>query len=441
MRSLRCGHARPRAAGERAVKFESAQLDNGLQVVAECNPNAYSAAFGVFVNAGSRDESDEISGVSHFLEHMMFKGTPTRSADDVNRQLDEMGSHSNARTGEEQTIYHATVLPEFQKPTLELLCDIMRPSLRAEDFETEKKVIVEEILMYEDQPPFGGHERIMSQCFNGHALSRSILGTVDSVTALTPAAMRAYFESRYSPDNMVVSAAGNVDFPAMVATLNELTAHWQPSGAARQVVATQPKPGYERMLKTQAAQEYVLQICNGPSATDPDRYATRLLTTIVGDDSGSRLFWELVDPGWVEYAGAAPYEYQAAGLLFSVICCEPGTAEENLERLDKVQKLLAAEGVTEHELELAKRKTISNLVLQGERPESRMFSVGTHWQIHQAYRSIQETIQHYQSVSRDQIHQAIERYSFADHFTLVVSPQESPSASAVIQPAQEGSQT
>jgi predicted Zn-dependent peptidase len=182
------------------MKFKHQMLSNGLQVVAEVNPQAYSAAFGFFVNAGSRDETETNSGVSHFLEHMAFKGTPTRSAEDVNRQLDEMGSHSNARTGEERTIYHAAVLPEFQTPILELLCDLMRPSLRDDDFDVEKKVIVEEILMYDDQPPFGGHERIMAAYFGDHPLSRSILGTVDTVQALTPQAMREYFESRYSPD-------------------------------------------------------------------------------------------------------------------------------------------------------------------------------------------------------------------------------------------------
>ena len=168
------------------MKFEHMVLDHGLQVVAEVNPQAYSASFGIFVNAGSRDETEANSGVSHFLEHMAFKGTASRTAEDVNRQLDEMGSHSNARTGEERTIYHATVLPEFQTPIIELLCDLMRPSLRDEDFDVEKKVILEEIMMYDDQPPFGGHERIMAAFYGEHPLSKSVLGTTETVAALTP---------------------------------------------------------------------------------------------------------------------------------------------------------------------------------------------------------------------------------------------------------------
>ena len=127
------------------MEFRRQTLDNGLEVIAEISPKAYSTALGYFVNTGSRDETAEISGVSHFLEHMVFKGTPTRSAEDVNRELDEIGSQSNAFTSEEHTVYYARVLPESQSRATELLSDIMRPSLRDEDFEMEKQVIIEEI--------------------------------------------------------------------------------------------------------------------------------------------------------------------------------------------------------------------------------------------------------------------------------------------------------
>src|SRR5687768_3264363 len=156
------------------MEFRSHTLPNGLEIIAECNPKAYSLGMAFFVKTGARDETDEISGVSHFLEHMVFKGTAKRSAADVNRELDEMGSFSNAQTGEEKTIYHATVLPEFQDRTVELLSDILRPALREEDFETEKKVIIEEICMYLDQPPFGGHEKCMAAHFGKHPLGRSV---------------------------------------------------------------------------------------------------------------------------------------------------------------------------------------------------------------------------------------------------------------------------
>src|SRR5215213_1200527 len=137
------------------MEFHNHRLENGLEIIAETNPDAHSMSVAFIVQTGSRDESDEVAGVSHFLEHMVFKGTPTRSAADVNREFDEMGAHYNAFTSEENTVYYAAMLPEHQTAAVELLADIIRPSLRDEDFETEKQVILEEIQMYEDQPPFG----------------------------------------------------------------------------------------------------------------------------------------------------------------------------------------------------------------------------------------------------------------------------------------------
>ena len=144
------------------MQFRHHTLDNGLEIVAEVSPNAYSASYAFFVRTGARDETDQISGVSHFLEHMVFKGSAKRSAADVNRELDDLSSSSNAFTSEEQTVYYATTLPEDQGRIVELLADMMRPVLRQEDFDTEKKVILEEIAKYDDQPPYGAHEKCMA---------------------------------------------------------------------------------------------------------------------------------------------------------------------------------------------------------------------------------------------------------------------------------------
>ncbi len=210
------------------MKFETATLDNGLQIVAECNPGAYSTALGFFVNTGARDETDAVSGVSHFLEHMMFKGTPTRSADDVNREFDEMGAHYNAFTNEENTVYYAAVLPEYQERSVELLADILRPSLREADFTTEKQVILEEIKMYEDQPPFGADDKIRAAFFGQHPLGRSVLGTAASVGGLSVDQMRGYFDNRYSPGNISLVGAGKIDFAELCRTAEKVCGKWRP---------------------------------------------------------------------------------------------------------------------------------------------------------------------------------------------------------------------
>ena len=208
------------------MQFLTHVLPNGLEIVAECNPHAYSTALEFIVKAGACDETDEIAGVSHFLEHMAFKGTPTRTAADVNRELDEMGSYCNAGTVEEATVYYAAVLPENRTWATEVLADILRPSLREADFATEKKVILEEIQKAEDEPPFLADEKCRAAFFGEHPLGRSVLGTTASVEALSVAAMQDYFRRRYTPNNIIVAAAGRVDFDRLVADCRRACGDW-----------------------------------------------------------------------------------------------------------------------------------------------------------------------------------------------------------------------
>src|SRR3954468_3330188 len=164
-----------------SMQFHHTVLDNGLQVIAELNEQARSVASGFFVKTGSRDEGPEVAGVSHFLEHMVFKGTPRRDALAVNRDFDRVGAKHNAQTSEENTFYHVTCLPEYLPRAFEVLSDILRPSLRALDFETEKQVIIEEIKMYQDDPMSVAFDAARAAHFGPHPLGHSILGTVASI--------------------------------------------------------------------------------------------------------------------------------------------------------------------------------------------------------------------------------------------------------------------
>src|SRR5207244_4837919 len=201
---------------EATVPFHSHLLKNGLHIIGETSPSARSAALGFFVRTGSRDESAEVSGVTHFLEHMVFKGTPRRTALDVNRDFDRIGAHYNAFTSEENTVFYAAILPEYIPQAVDILADILRPSLRVDDFEMEKKVIIEEIGMYEDQPVFCAYDNAKRIYFAEHPLGNSVLGTPDSITALTRDQMQGYFDKRYVAANITVSAAGNFSFPQLV---------------------------------------------------------------------------------------------------------------------------------------------------------------------------------------------------------------------------------
>lgn len=402
--------------------FYCEQLANGLHVLAECDPRAHSIAVGFFVETGSRDETDELSGVSHFLEHMVFKGTPRRTAADVNRQLDEMGSYSNARTSEERTIYYAAVLPEFQDRIVELLADLMRPSLRDDDFHVERQVILEEILMYEDQPPFGGHEKCMAAYFGRHPLARSVLGTIESISGLTPEMMREYFRWRYTPGNMALVATGRVDFDALVQAARRYCGDWLPGEAGRDAPEPQPELGFHVLHKPQAHQQYVVQICRGPAVDDPQRFAARLLSVVLGDTCGSRMYWELVDPGRAEYAAMGPYEFQGAGILMTVLCCAPEDAQDNVRRLQSIYRRTEAEGITEAELRLAKNKVTADIVLSAERPMNRLFAVGNSWMQQRRYRTVRELVELYEQVTLDDVQQVIQRLRPSANTTLAIGP-------------------
>src|SRR5215212_10153508 len=166
------------------MSFQMHKLANGLTVLGEHSPSARSVALGFFVRTGSRDETPEVSGVSHFLEHMAFKGSERRTAFDVNRDFDKIGADYNAFTSEENTVYHAAVLPEYLSEAMDVLSDLLRPTLRQEHFEMEKKVIINEIGRYEDQPMWSAYDNAKKVYFAEHRLGNTILGTPESITAL-----------------------------------------------------------------------------------------------------------------------------------------------------------------------------------------------------------------------------------------------------------------
>jgi predicted Zn-dependent peptidase len=404
------------------VEFANHTLPNGLEIVAECDGDAYSSAFGFFVKTGARDETGSVSGVSHFLEHMMFKGTPTRSADDVNRQFDEMGAHYNAFTNEENTVFYAAVLPEYQHNAVALLADILRPSLREEDFNTEKQVILEEIKMYEDQPPFGADEKCRAAFFGPHPLGRSVLGTAKSITDLSVSAMRGYFDTRYSPGNIVLACAGRIDFPALVDTASKCCGHWQPVPIQRNLSAAAPHLSFQVLSKEIATQQYVIELTPGPSAEDNDRYAAKLLATILGDDTGSRLYWELVDPGLAEQVTLSHCEYLGAGLMITYMSCEPHCAGDNLQSILKVYRLAETKGLTEAELSQAKSKIRSRLVLSSERPRGRLFAVGSEWVYRREYKTIGEDLDTIPSVPLAEIPAVLKKHPLSRCATLSIGP-------------------
>ncbi len=403
--------------------FCETTLANGLRIAAEVDPRGYSVSLGYFVRTGARDETDAEAGVSHFLEHMMFKGTAKRTAADVNRQLDELGGQSNAYTSEEQTVYYATVLPKYQDRIVDLLTDMLRPSLADADFQTERQVILEEIAKYEDQPPFGAFERVMEIHFGPRGLGRRILGTKESITAMTPTIMRDYFARRYSPENIVLAAAGNVNFDSLVEQATLLTAGWNSGDkpVPPQADDTSKLPAgvaIDATIETpDAAQAYLVRVSPAPPTKDARRYATRLLSTIIGDESGSRFFWEMIDTGRAEACAMWTQEFGDDGAMFTYLVCHPDELTANRKRVDKMIRQVIRDGVTEEELSQAKNKTIASCIMQSDRPSNRLFGVGNGLQMRDEYVDLDEMLDRYRKVTLADIAKAAKE-------SLVPSPTE-----------------
>lgn len=289
--------------------FREAELRNGLRVIAEVVPGARSVALGYFVKTGARDETKEESGVSHFLEHMVFKGPEDMDALAVNRAFDRMGAQYNAFTSEEATVYYGAVLPEFAYDLLGLFAKLLRPALREEDFQTEKLVILEEIARYQDRPGFMAYEWARARFFQGHPLGNSVLGTRESITALTREGMAAYHRRRYLPKNMVLAATGRVDFDRLLAEAERLTEAWPEGEAERAYPPLTPAFGVEERPYEKARALYLVALFPGsptrrrpasPARSSPTSWGRRARA------GSTSPWWTKASPRWPPSASRRP---------------------------------------------------------------------------------------------------------------------------------------
>ena len=404
-----------------ALTFHHHQLPNGLDIIAESNPDSHSIAVGMFVQTGARDEEVNINGVSHFLEHMMFKGSEKYTWEDVNRIFDEIGARYNAFTSQEMTAYYANVLPEFTERAVEHLSHLLRPAIRATDFSTEKKVILEEIAMYLDEPTHRLYEIAMAEHFGTHPLSMSVLGSCESVQKLNRDQMAEYFARRYGPGNMVVAATGRLDFDALVQLVEKYCGNWPRVNAPREY----PHPTYEPRRKTltdpKLNRSYLMGFTPGPSAQDERRFAARVLSDVIGDSEGSRFYWALVDNAIAEDADFGFYPHDRCGSYYLSLVTDPNRADEALRiamnELKKVRHDLNAD-----EVERAKNKIASSIVLQGEVPLGRMRAIGGQWTYNHEYRSLEQDMATLMAITPQSLMKLMDDFPFEPMTIVSLGP-------------------
>jgi predicted Zn-dependent peptidase len=351
-------------------------LPNGLLVLTESMPHLRSVSMGAWVGSGARDETAEVNGISHFVEHMVFKGTTSRSAQQIAREVDTIGGNLDAFTGKEMVCFNIRVLDENVPPALEVLSDlVLHPTFTPEDLDREKGVILEEIKMDEDNPDYLVNEVWTQNFWKGDALGRPILGTAKTVSSFNQPALFDFYAGQFTPQNMVFSAAGNLEHDAFVAQVEKQFS----SLAAGSEVATQKMPAPQATphitLKRKKALEQV-QFCLGvpaPPVNDSRRYVVYLLNTMLGGGMSSRLFQTIREDQGLAYSIFSEMNpFRDTGSL----CVYAGTSVDKTRKVLQLTlnelRRLKEETVSDVELKRAKDQLKSNMVIGLESSGSRM---------------------------------------------------------------------
>jgi len=405
-----------------SVTYREQTLDNGLRVVAEVVPGAHSSAAGFFVRAGARDEPHELMGVSHFLEHMMFKGTDDLDADAINRGFDDLGASNNAYTSREMTCFYAHTLPEGLDKATDLLSAMMRPALREADFSTEKKVILEEIAMYADNPFWVLYEQTIERRYGDAALGHRVLGTNESIAALERDQMNAYFAERYASDAMIVAFAGDVNFQECLDQVRAVCGGWKATGVSRDHALPERNHGTFEIRDPKVNRGYLIGVSDAPSIGSEHRHAASLLAQILGGEDNSRLHWALIETGLAEEAQAAYDGMDRHGEFFVYASGDP-------DKLGDVEAIMRREikglrdSLVEDDLIRLRSKAITAMTLAGERPAGRMMRLGRTWSMLGRYTTLDEELETLSKVTLDDLRAVCDQFPFDNWLLGTMRPE------------------
>ncbi len=385
------------ATGANAPALRRTDLPNGLTVLSEAVPGARSVAFGAWVRAATLHERAEEMGVSHFLEHMVFKGTRTRSAQEIALSLETLGGSLDAYTEREHTSFQARVLDEHLPHAVSVIGDIIfEPLLRDSDLELERKVILEEISMVDDTPDdviFDVHNR---ELWGEHAHGYPILGTRETVRALSVPQLRALHDRAYHPGRLVVAASGSVNHDALMETLQASGWDSRPAGDVTPFTvppANAAAPHRRHLPRKDIAQTHVVVGGRALAHNDPRRYAFALVDMLLGGGMSSRLFQRVREELGLAYSvHTFSSSYADTGSHGVYLATAPESAQAALDAVREVLNRLVEEGLSDADLEAGKRQLRGQLVLSMEGVSSRMYRAATTALYNEPYRSIEELL-------------------------------------------------
>ncbi len=407
-------------------------LPGGLRVVTEAMPGVRSACIGVWVGVGSRDEGGSMVGASHFLEHLLFKGTRSRTALDISAPLEAVGGEVNAFTGKEYTCYHARVLDEDLPLTVDILADMVTSStIAAADVESERTVILEEIAMNDDDPDDVVHNLIAQRMWASSPLGRPIAGTPASIAALTRNQVAGFYRRRYRPDSVVVAVAGNVEHRAVVRRVRAAFAAggWLQDSDARPRPArlgAGPQVAYGRgaaLVSRPIEQANLVLGLPGVRRTDERRFTASVLTAALGGGMSSRLFQEVREKRGLAYAVYSfATHYADSGMLGVYAGCAPARVDEVVALCRDQLVDVARRGLTDDEVARGRGQLRGSVVLGLEDSASRMARLGKADLVHGELLSIGEVLRRIDAVTPEQVRELAAELLEAPASLAVVGP-------------------
>lgn len=402
--------------------IETYTLSNGLRIVLEPVSSVRSVSIGIWILTGSRNETNDNNGVSHFLEHMLFKGTKKRSAQDIAEAFDSIGGHVNAFTAKEYTCYYARVLDSYKDVALDILSDMFFNSQFAEEeLEREKNVIMEEIKMYEDTPDDQVHHLLSKAIFGNHSLGRPILGTEAHLETMTRDMLIDYMESYYSPNNIVISIAGNIDHDFMKQVEKTFTLFERPNN---DILRTKPTYIFDSITKEKEIEQAHLCLgFPGLAAKDERVVSLALINSTLGTGMSSRLFQEVREKRGLAYS---VYSYHNAYVDSGMLGIYAGTKNEQLsvlkEAINHTIEQLVENSITEKELENKKAQLKGNILLSLENTSSRMSRNGRNELLLNKHRTLDEITEEIDAVDLQMIRKTLDYIFTGKQAEAIIKP-------------------
>lgn len=396
-------------------------LPNGLRVVCEVMPRVGSAAVGFLARTGSRYERAHEHGVSHYLEHMCFKGSARRSCREINVRFDELGSIYNAFTGKEHTFYYGWVPAARLDEQIELLADMLRPSIPAADFETERQVILEEIAMSEDSFDHHVWNFLHGVAFGGQRLAHEILGEKETISTLARETMIDYHRRRYAADNVILLAAGAVEPEAVFAAAGRYCGDWNraPDRETNGHPLAPTADGLARTLRLERFQQQtVIEYFPSVPQNHPETENIEAFVSLFGGVN-SRCYWNIVQKGICPQAGAAWVSYQDCGLMVLHASGEPGRVAEMLAALRAQAQIVAQDGFRADEVQRVKNRRRTQLALEAESPKTRLMQLMSDIECYGYPKSAQASLAEVEAVSGASIAAYLRRYPITQGGTLL----------------------